>query len=64
MRDIQEQRVMRGQDDMEVSDFDIQQRLNRQAIPKSLLAMIAAGLLGRSAAQGEFASLIGMGREF
>ena len=62
MRDIQEQRVMRGVDDMEVTDSDIQQRLNRAAIPKGLLAMIAAGLLGKSAAKGQFASLIGLGQ--
>jgi hypothetical protein len=62
MRDIQDQRVMQGVDDMEITDSDIQQRLNRQAIPKSLLAMIAAGLLGKSASQGQFASLIGMGQ--
>ena len=64
MRDIQEQRVMRGQDDMDVTDSDIQQRLNRQAIPKLLMKMAAMGLLGKSAADGRFASLIGMGREF
>ena len=58
MRDIQEQRAMRGEEGSEVSDLELQKRLNRQAIPKSLLAMIAAGLLGKSAAQGEFASLI------
>ena len=64
MRDIQEQRVMRGQDDMDVTDSAIQQRLNRQAIPKLLMKMAAMGLLGKSAADGRFASLIGMGREF
>lgn len=58
MRDIQEQRAMRGEEGSEVSDLELQKRLNRQAIPKSLLAMIAAGLLGKSAAQGKFASLI------
>ena len=62
MRDIQDQRVMQGVDDMEVTDSDIQQRLNRQAIPKSLLAMIAAGLLGKSAATGRFAILVEMGQ--
>lgn len=62
MRDIQEMRAMRGDEDAEVTDSDIQQRLNRQALPKALLAMIAAGLLGKSASQGQFASLIGMGQ--
>lgn len=62
MRDIQDQRVMQGVDDVEITDSDIQERLNKQAIPKSLLAMIAAGLLGKSASQGQFASLIGMGQ--
>lgn len=54
MRDIQDHRVMQGVDDMEVTDSDIQRRLNQQSIPKTLLAMIAAGLLGKSAATGEF----------
>ena len=58
MRVIQEQRAMRGEEGSEVSDLELQTRLNRQAIPKSILAMIAMGLLGKSAAQGEFASLI------
>ena len=49
---------MRGEEGSEVSDLELQKRLNRQAIPKSILAMIAMGLLGKSAAQGEFASLI------
>jgi len=62
MRDIQEQRVMQGGDDMDVTESDIQQRLNRQAIPKALMAMMAAGLLGKSAGKGQFASLIGQGR--
>ena len=48
--------------DPEVTLAQEQQRQNRAAIPKSLLAMIAAGLLGKSAAQGEFASLIGLGQ--
>jgi hypothetical protein len=62
MRDIQEQRVMQGGDDMDVTESDIQQRLNRQAIPKALMAMMAAGLLGKSAGKGQFASLIGQGQ--
>jgi len=62
MRDIQEQRVMEGSGDMDVTESDIQRRLNRQAIPKTLLAMMAAGLLGKSAGKGKFASLIGQNR--